>query len=154
VTALRHVRNLSGNPGAKRLRRRYRGFQAMKRFWLDMNPTLRGFIIILAITGVIVALSLYSTLAALYAIARIAFFIAIAVFLFLVWRERRGEISLWSSRAQTVFYGAAILVVIDLGFFFWRGIHGIDALAFFIVLALGLFSMWRVWRDEHSYSLD
>ena len=126
----------------------------MKRFWLDMNPTIRGFLIILAITGVVVALSLYSTLAALYAIARIAFFIAIAFFLFLVWRERRGEISLWSARAKTVFYGAAILVVIDLGFFFWRGIHGIDALAFFIVLALGLFSMWRVWKDEHSYSLE
>jgi small-conductance mechanosensitive channel len=126
----------------------------VKRFWLDMNPTVRGFIIILAITGVVVALSLYSTLAALYAIARIAVFIAIAVFLFLVWRERRGEISLWSARAQTVFYGAAILIVIDLGFFFWHGIHGIDALAFFIVLGLGLFSMWRVWKDAHSYSLD
>ena len=124
----------------------------MKRFWLDMNPTLRGFLIILAICGVVVALSLYSTLAALYAIARIAFFIAIAVFVFLVWRERRGEISLWPARSQTVFYGAAILIVTDLGAFFWRGIHGPDALAFFVVLALCLFSMWRVWKDEHTYA--
>lgn len=124
----------------------------MKRFFADMNPTLRGFLIILAITGVIVALSLYQTLAALYLIARIAFFIAIAVFVFMVWRERRGEISLWSARAQTVFYGAAVLIVVDLGAFFWRGIHGLDGLVFFAVLALGLFSMWRVWKDERRYS--
>jgi small-conductance mechanosensitive channel len=124
----------------------------MKRFWLDMNPTLRGFIIILAICGVIVALSLYQTLTALYLIARIAFFIAIAVFVFMVWRERRGEISMWSSRAQTVFYGAAILIVADLGAFFWRGVHGMDGVVFFVVLALALFSMWRVWKDEHTYA--
>ena len=118
-----------------------------------MNPTVRGFIIILAITGLVVALSLYSTLAALYLIARIAFFLAIGFFIFLVWRERRGEIGLWSTRARVVFYAAAILVVVDLGVFFWKGIHGPDAIAFFVVLALGLFSMWRVWKDEHRYSL-
>lgn len=125
----------------------------MKRLFTDMNPTLRGFLIILAITGVIVALSLYQTLEALYLIARIAFFIAIAVFIFLMWRERRGEISTWSARSQTVFYGAALLIVADLGVFFWRGISGPDALAFFVVLGLCLFSMWRVWKDEHSYGL-
>ena len=125
----------------------------MKRFWSDMNPTLRGFLIILAITGLIVALSLYQTLAALYVIARIAFFIAIAVFIFLVWRERRSAISSWSTRSQTVFYGAALLIVTDLGVFFWRGISGPDALAFFVVLGVSVFSMWRVWRDEHSYGL-
>jgi hypothetical protein len=129
------------------------GERVMRRLIANMNPTLRGFIIILAICGVIVALSLYQTLTALYLIARIAFFIAIAVFVFMVWRERRGEISMWSNRAQTVFYGAAILIVADLGAFFWRGVHGMDGVVFFVVLALGLFSMWRVWRDEHRYSL-
>jgi hypothetical protein len=124
----------------------------MKRFFADMNPTVRGFMIILAITSVIVALSLYQTLQALYLIARIAFFIAIAVFIFMVWRERRGEISTWSTRAQIVFYGAAILIVVDLGVFFWRGISGPDALAFFVVLGIGLFSMWRVWKDERTYA--
>jgi len=125
----------------------------MRRFVADMNPTVRGFLIILAITGLIVALSLYQTLTALYLIARVAFFIAIAVFIFLVWRERRGEISSWSTRSQTVFYGAALLIVTDLGVFFWRGISGPDALAFFVVLGVSVFSMWRVWRDEHSYGL-
>jgi small-conductance mechanosensitive channel len=125
----------------------------MKRFFADMNPTVRGFLIILAITGLIVVLSLYQTLAALYLVARIAFFIAIAVFIFLLWRERRSDISTWSRRAQAVFYGAAVLIVVDLGVFFWRGISGPDALAFFVVLGLSLFSMWRVWKDEHSYGL-
>lgn len=125
----------------------------MKRFLGDMNPTLRGFLIVLAITGVIVALSLYETLAALYLIARIAFFIAVAVFIFLLWRERRGEIATWSARARAVFYGAALLVVVDLGVFFWRGISGPDAVAFFVVLGLSGFSMWRVWRDEQRYGL-
>jgi len=125
----------------------------MKRFFLNMNPTVRGFLIILVICGVVVALSLYQTLTALYLIARVAFFIAIAVFVFMVWRERRGEIALWSARAQTVFYGAAILIVVDLGVFFWRGIHGPDAIAFFAVLGLCLFSMWRVWKDARRYGL-
>jgi hypothetical protein len=118
----------------------------------DMNPTLRGFILIALVSVAIVALSLYQTLAALLLIARIAFFLAIAFFVFLVWRERRGEIGTWSSRSQVVFYGAAILIVADLGVLFWRGISGPDALAFFVVLGLGLFSMWRVWRDEHDYA--
>jgi small-conductance mechanosensitive channel len=125
----------------------------MRRSFGEINPTVRGFLIILAITGLIVALSLYQTLAALYLIARIAFFIAIAFFVFLMWRERRSEIASWSRRAQIVFYGAAALIVADLGVFFWRGISGPDALAFFVVLGLSIFSMWRVWRDEHSYGL-
>jgi hypothetical protein len=125
----------------------------MRRFFADLNPTLRGFLIILAITGVIVALSLYQTLAALYLIARVAFFIAIAVFVFMVWRERRSEIAMWSTRAQVVFYGAALLLVADLAVFFWRGISGTNALAFFVVLGISGFSMWRVWRDERRYSL-
>jgi hypothetical protein len=125
----------------------------VRRFFGEINPTVRGFLIILAITGVIVALSLYQTLAALYLIARIAFFLAIAFFVFLLWRERRSDIAAWSTRSQTVFYGAAALIVADLAVFFWRGVSGPDALAFFVVLGLSLFSMWRVWRDEHSYGL-
>jgi small-conductance mechanosensitive channel len=116
-----------------------------------MNPTLRGFLIILLITAVIVALSLEQTLAALWILARVAFFLAIAFFVFLAWRERRSQIAAWSPRSQIVFYGAALLAVADLGVYFWRGISGLDALAFFVVLGIAGFSMWRVWRDEHQY---
>jgi hypothetical protein len=125
----------------------------MRRFISDMNPTLRGFLIIAVIAGVIVALSLEQTLTALYAIAGIAFFLAVAFFVYLVWRERRGDISLWSTRSQVVFYGAALLIVADLAAFFWRGVSGPDALAFFAVLGLCGFSMYRVWRDQRTYSI-
>ena len=44
-------------------------------------------------------------------LARIAFFLAIAYFVYLLWRDRREEISMWSSRSRAVFYGAALMVV-------------------------------------------
>jgi hypothetical protein len=125
----------------------------MRRFFADLNPTFRGFLIIAVITAVIVVLSLEQTLQALYVIAGIAFFLAIAFFVFLVWRERRQYIAMWSARARAVFYGAAGLILVDLGVFFWRGVAGLDALAFFVVLAVCAFSMYRVWKDEHTYSL-
>ena len=60
----------------------------MKRFWLDMNPTVRGFIIILAITGVVVALSLYSTARRPLRDRAHRLLHRDRRFLFLVWRER------------------------------------------------------------------
>jgi hypothetical protein len=116
-----------------------------------MNPTLRGFLIILLIVAVIVVLSLESVLTALWLIASIAFFLAIAFFIYLLWRERRAEIGAWSTRARVVFYGAALLIVADLAVYFWRGASGVNAVAFLVVLGICGFSMWRVWRDEHQY---
>jgi small-conductance mechanosensitive channel len=122
----------------------------MKRFFADMNPLVRGLLIVAAIALVVMVLQLYATLAALYAIARIAFFIAIAFFLFLMWRERRSDIELWPARAQFAFYGAAILAVVALGVYFTVGASGPDAAAFLLVLAICGFSMFRVWRDQHT----
>ena len=124
----------------------------MRRFLSDMNPTLRGLLVIALIAGLIVLLSLEVTVVSLFAIARIAFFLAIAFFVYLLWRERRSDIGMWSGRAQAVFYGAAALIVADLGVFFWRGASGLDALAFLLVLAFCGFAMFRTWRDQHSYS--
>ena len=84
-------------------------------FFSRMNPTLRGFLIILAIVTVIVVLQLQATLVALLLIARIVFILAIAFFIYLIWRERREEISAWPLRARIVFYGAAALAIADLG---------------------------------------
>ena len=123
----------------------------MRRFFLEMNPTLRGFLIIAAIAGLILLLSLETALYSLQAILRIAFFLAIAFFIFLLWRERRNEIETWSPRARAVFYGAALLAVADLAVFFWRGAAGLDAVAFLLVLGFAGFAMWRVWRAEHTY---
>ncbi len=124
----------------------------MRRLFQDLNPTLRGLLLVALFAAVIVLLSLESSVTSLLIIARFAFFLAIAFFVFLLWRERRGDIATWSQRSQLVFYGAALLIVVDLGVYFWRGASGPDALAFVVVLALCGFSMFRVWRDEHSYS--
>ena len=125
----------------------------MRRLISEMNPTLRGLLIVALIAAVVVALSLEETLTALYLLAGVAFFLAVAFFVYLVWRERRADIAAWSSRAQLVFYGAALLIVVDLAVFFWRGVSGLDAFAFFLVLFFAAFSMYRVWRDERTYSL-
>jgi uncharacterized membrane protein YhhN len=121
------------------------------RGFLSEHPTLRGFLIIALIAVVVVALSLQPTIAALFLIAQIAFFLAIAFFIFLMWRERREEIGLWPRRAIAAFYGAAILAVVALGAYILRGAHGLDAVAFLVILGLCGFSMFRVWRDQHRY---
>jgi hypothetical protein len=123
----------------------------MRRFFADMNPLARGLLVVAAIAGVVVILQLYATLAALYLIAQIAFFIAIAFFLFLLWRERRTEISSWPTRAQVAFYGAIGLAVVAVGAYLTLGAHGPDAAAFLLVLIICGFSIFRVWRDQTSY---
>ena len=124
----------------------------MKRFFTDMNATLRGFLIIGLIALVVVVLSLQSVLATVGGLLRIAFFLAIAFFLFLVWRERRSDIEAWSERSRNVFYGAIVLAVIDIGAFIGLQPSGRDALAFFLVLGACAYSAVRVWRQEHTYS--
>jgi small-conductance mechanosensitive channel len=123
----------------------------MSSFFSRMNPTLRGFLIIIAIVAVVVALQLEATLAALWVLARIAFLLAIAFFIYLVWRERRAEIAQWPTRASVVFYGAALLAVADIGVYWYGGAHGAQILAFLGVLVLSGAAMWRTWRDQHTY---
>ena len=117
-----------------------------------MNPTLRGFLIIALIALVIVVLQLYQTLIALSILARIAFLLAIAFFVYLVWRERRGEIGDWPARAQTAFYGAALVIVADIAAISFLGASGLDAAVFVVVLLICGYAMWRVWRQQHTYS--
>ena len=124
----------------------------MRRWFANLNPTVRGLVIVALVAVVIVILQLQATLGALFLIARIAFFLAIAFFLYMVWRERRGDISMWSRRAQWTFYGAIALVIADLAWFSLGGGHaGLDAFAFVVVLIAGGFAIWRVWRDQHTY---
>jgi hypothetical protein len=116
-----------------------------------INPTLRGFLILAAIAGLIVAFRLEQTLATLLLVARIVFVLAIAYFVYVIWRERREGISMWSLRAQWVFYGAAAVAIADVGIYWYGGAVGYQILAFVAVLALCGFAMWRTWRDEHTY---
>ncbi len=122
----------------------------MRKFLSD-RPTLRGFVILGLIALVVVILDLYSAVIAIGMLLRIAFFLAIAFFIYLVWRERRGEIETWSIRERIVFYGSALLIVAALGVYFWRGLPGYQQLAFIGIVACSGYAMFRVWRDRHSY---
>jgi hypothetical protein len=124
----------------------------VRRFFTDMNATLRGFLIIALVAAVVVVLSLDEVLATVGGLLRIAFFLAIAFFLFLLWRERRSDIEAWSDRNQKVFYGAIVLAVVDIGAFIGLRPSGPDALAFFLVLGGCAYAAVRIWREEHRYS--
>ncbi len=123
----------------------------MRRFFAELNPTIRGFLLIGLVALVVVVLSLEEVLATVGGLVRIAFFLAIAFFLFLVWRERRSDIEAWSDRSRWIFYGAIALAVVDIGMLIGLGADGRDALAFFLVLGACAYAIFRVWRDEHTY---
>jgi small-conductance mechanosensitive channel len=123
----------------------------MRRLFADMNPTLRGFLIIVGIVLVVILLNQQTTLLSLVALTRIAFFLAIAFFVYLLWRERRGEISTWPTRSQVAFYGGAILIIVAFGVYILEGASGRNALAFILTLGLSAFAMFRSWRDQHTY---
>ena len=126
----------------------------MGRWWSDLNGTVRGFIVILLIAGIVFVLNLEGTLVSLSLILQIVFFLAIAVVLYMFWRDRmRHEIDTWSARSSRVFYGSALLILVDFAAYFWPGrtTAGLDAFAFIVVLILAGYSMYRVWRAERTY---
>ena len=124
----------------------------VKRYISEMNPTLRGFVIIAAVSAGIVALGAYSALVQVSVLLQIAFVVVVGIFLYTTWRERRHEIELWPVRARVAFYGAAVLILADIAAFWWSRPAGAAALAFFLVLGICGFTMYRVWRDQHSYA--
>jgi hypothetical protein len=123
----------------------------MKRFWANMNPTVRGFLVIAAISLTVVVLNLYNVLASLAILARVAFMLAIAFFVFLLWRERREEIATWAVHARLALYGAAILIAFDLLVFGFWGASGLGAVAFLLVLVICGYAGFRAWRSQRTY---
>ena len=115
------------------------------------NRTVRGLAIVALVALVVVVLSLEPVLAVTGGLLRIAFLLAIAFFLFLVWRERRGDLEAWSDRSRRVFYGAIGLAVVDVGAAIGLPPTGLDAVAFFLVLGCCAWAVLRTWRDEHTY---
>ena len=117
-----------------------------------INPTLRGFAIIVLIAIVVTLLNLQVALNSLLLIARVAFFLAIAFFVFLLWRERRSEIASWGTRSRVVFYGAVALAVANIGASFTRYPQGgLETLVFIGVFVACGYALWRTWRQEHTY---
>lgn len=123
----------------------------MRRLWDRIPPLARGLGIVALAAVVVVILSLEPVLATVGGLVRIAFFLAIAFFLFLLWRERRGDFEAWSDRNRRLFYAAIILAVVDVGMLIGLGPSGQDALVFFAVLAACAWVVFRTWRLEHTY---
>ncbi len=123
----------------------------MRQLWDRIPPIVRGFGIVALIALVVVLLSLESVLATVGGLVSIAFFLAIAFFLFLLWRERRGDFEAWSDRNRRLFYAAIVLAVVDVGMLIGLGASGQDALVFFLVLGACAWVVLRTWRLEHRY---
>jgi len=119
---------------------------------VNVSPLVRNLLILAAVSIGIVILNQEQSLVTAGLLLRVVFFIAIAVAAYFMWRDfGRREISLWPSRQQWVFYGAVGLLVVDLGWYFVRGVSGRDALAFFLVAGACVYAGVRTWRDQTRY---
>ena len=124
----------------------------MRRLWDRIPRLARGLGIVAVIAVVVVVLSLEPVVATVGGILQIAFFLAIALFLFLVWRERRGDLEAWSDWNRKLFYAAIVLGVAAIGLTIGYGLpQSRDAFALVAVLAACVYVIVRVWRIEHRY---
>ncbi len=124
----------------------------MKSLWDRIPPLARGLGIVAVIAVVVVVLSLEPVVATVGGILRIAFFLAVALFLFMVWRERRGDLEAWSDWNRKLFYGAVALGVVAIGLMIGYGLpESRDAFALVVVIGLCVYVIVRIWRIEHRY---
>ena len=124
----------------------------MRRLWDRIPPLARGLGIVAVIALVVVVLSLEPVVATVGGILRIAFFLAIALFLFMVWRERRGDLEVWSDWNRKLFYAAVVLGVVAIGLMIGYGLPASrDAFALVVVIGACVYVIVRVWRMEHRY---
>jgi hypothetical protein len=114
-----------------------------------MTPFFRNLLILAAVALVIVLLNLETAVITAGLLLRIAFIIAIAVVAYFYWRDfGRREISTWPQRAAWVFYGAAALLVVDIGWWMLAGLAGRNLLVALIVAAGCGYAGYRTWRDQ------
>jgi predicted MFS family arabinose efflux permease len=124
----------------------------MRNVWHRIPPLARGLGIVAVIALVVVVLSLEPVVATVGGILQIAFFLAIALFLFMVWRERRGDLEAWSEWNRKLFYAAIVVAVVAIGLALGYGLPGTrDAFAFVVVLGACAYVLVRVWRLERRY---
>ena len=122
---------------------------------ITIGPTARGFALLILIAAVITAAGAQGSLVWILRILGIVFLIVIIYVVFRLWRSRREEISMWSRRAQTTFYGAGLVAIGNLAASFIPMLDypetGLEIVVFFAVFALCGFALYRVWRDQHTY---
>jgi len=124
----------------------------MRDLWDRIPPLARGLGIVALIALVVVVLSLEPVVATVGGILRIAFFLAIALFLFMIWRERRGDLEAWADWSRKLFYAAVVLAVVAIGLMIGYGLPASrDAFALVVVLGACAYVIVRVWRIEHRY---
>jgi predicted MFS family arabinose efflux permease len=124
----------------------------VRDLWDRIPPLARGLGILAVVAVVVVVLSLEPVIATVGGILSIAFFLAVAFFLFLLWRERRGDLEAWSDWNRKLFYVAIVLGVVAIGLAIGYGLPGTrDAFALVAVLLACVYVIVRVWRTEHRY---
>jgi peptidoglycan/LPS O-acetylase OafA/YrhL len=124
----------------------------MRGLWERIPPLARGLGIVALIALVVVLLQLEAVVDTVGGLLQIAFFLAVAFFLFLLWRERRGDLEAWSDWSRKLFYAAVVLAVVAIGLAIGYGLPASrDAFALVVVLGACAYVIVRVWRIEHRY---
>ena len=120
---------------------------------MNVSPSLRAFAILVLIAAAITVFQLGFGLVVIIQFLQILFLVAIAYVLFVLWRRHREEIAMWSTRSRVVFYGGAALAIAAVGLAFtpWFPQSGLETVVGIGAVAAGVFGMWRVWRDEHTF---
>lgn len=124
----------------------------MRDRWDRIPPLARGLGILAIVAVVVVVLSLEPVIATVGGILSIAFFLAVAFFLFLLWRERRGDLEAWTDWNRKLFYASVLLAVVAIGLAIGYGLPGSrDAFALVATLGACVYVVVRIWRAEHRY---
>jgi hypothetical protein len=124
----------------------------MRRLWDRTPPLARGLGIVAVIALIVVLLQLEAVVDTVGGLLQIAFFLAIAFFLFLLWRDRRGDLEAWSDWNRKLFYAAVVLAVVAIGLAVGYGLpESRDAFALVVVIGACAYVIVRVWRIEHRY---
>jgi len=119
----------------------------------NISPLVRNLAILAAIAAVIVVLNAETALATASILLSVAFLIVIGVVIYLYWRDfGRREIGTWSDRSQWVFYLAASLLLVDIGWWLLTSPSGRNALAGIVVAAVSIYVGVRTWREQRRYS--